>query len=180
MQLFNGEFNISFHRCKKDQCDRCVQWQVMEATGQLTVSERTRRDEHILMKTVTRQQRASDMADATSNTLLVSFDLENMFALPRMSASSAYYRRKLNTYNMMALVHKNKQAYCAVWSENVGGRSGNEIASAVIVLLKHILLDHLEYEQLLLWSDSSVPQNRNSHISYALQHLIASSKQLQS
>lgn len=73
---------------------------------------------------------------------------------------------------MTAVVHRTKKGYCAVWPESLIGRSGNEMASAVHRLLKVILVDHPECRHLILWSDSCVPQNRNSIMAYSLQFLL--------
>ena len=49
-------------------------------------------------------QRATDMADLTLEKLVSSYDLENVFSLPRTAISSAYYEIKLNPQNLTAIV----------------------------------------------------------------------------
>lgn len=51
--------------------------------------------------------------------------------------------------------------YCAIWSEAHNGRSGNDIASAIIKILENILHDFNNIEHIIFWSDSCVPQNKN-------------------
>ena len=46
---------------------------------------------------------------------LASFDLENVFALPRNTVSSAFYKRKLNSFNLTAVEARSKQAYIVIW-----------------------------------------------------------------
>ena len=46
---------------------------------------------------------------------LASFDLENVFALHRNTVSSAFYKRKLNTFNLTAVEARSKQAYIVIW-----------------------------------------------------------------
>lgn len=48
------------------------------------------------------------------------------------------------------------------------GLAGNDIASAVVKLLTKICNNYTDAVDIILWSDSCVPQNRNSIISYAL------------
>lgn len=177
-EIFSTEFNISFHKPKKDRCDKCERWKVLSANGGMLEADTKEKAAHDKSRLETRAARHRDMSDPDPNVLLVSFDLENVFALPRMNVSSAFYKRKLNTYNMTAVVNKTKKGYCAVWPESLIGRSGNEMASAVSVLLKEIVSDHPDAHHIVLWSDSCVPQNRNSIMSYALQHLIETTTQI--
>ena len=46
---------------------------------------------------------------------LASFDLENVFALPRNTVSSAFYKRKLNTFIFTALEARSKQTHIVIW-----------------------------------------------------------------
>lgn len=51
-----------------------------------------------------------------------------------------------------------------MWPETLAGRSGNDIASAFRKILD-VLLEENNISELTTWSDSCVPQNRNSIIS---------------
>lgn len=51
------------------------------------------------------------------------------------------------------------------------GRSGNDIASALIKILEAVFADNPQLTCLILWSDSCVPQNKNSLISVFMQKL---------
>ena len=70
-------------------------------------------------------------------------------------------------YNLTAMT-SSKRGYCAIWTEAISGRAGNDIASAFISILKKISIDEPHVTNLTCWSDSCVPQNRNSHISQAI------------
>ena len=50
----------------------------------------------------------------------------------------------------------------------MSGRVGNDIASAFMQILDKVAADHRNVTELIYWSDSSVPQNRNSHISQTI------------
>lgn len=114
-----------------------------------------------------RQERKNDRE---SKNLVVCFDLQNVIALPRANVSCFFYKRKLNVYNLTAHASDGttKQGYCAIWNEALCGRAGNDIASAVVKLLTKICNNHTDAVDIILWSDSCVPQNRNSIIAYAL------------
>lgn len=62
----------------------------------------------------------------------------------------------------------NKQAYCCIWSEGAHGRQGSDIASGLIKILERIIIDFPLAKRIILWSDSCVPQNKNSIMSLAL------------
>lgn len=65
-----------------------------------------------------------------------------------------------------------KKRYCALWSETSAGRTGHNMASAYIKILKASLQDYPEAEMIVIWSDSCAAQSRNSIQSFALIHLI--------
>ena len=170
--IINNETNLAFHKPKADLCDKCTMWDVKEANGLMTEEDIRHQKLHDNSREKTMNQRATDMADLTPEKLVISYDLENVFSLPRTAVSSAYYKSKLNTYNLTAIVGRTKKGYCSIWSEDRGGRSGNDIASAIVNNLERIVKDHPEASDLILWSDSCVPQNRNSNMTYAVQKFV--------
>lgn len=101
------------------------------------------------------------------------FDMENVFQLPISNASKIYYRRKFSVLNLTVVI--NKIVYCAMWNELLCGREGTHIANALIKVLKLIVEDNTSLEHLTLWSDSCVPQNRNSIMSAAIMNFLNSS-----
>ena len=62
-----------------------------------------------------------------------------------------FYKRKLSVYNLTAHCSKNRKAYNAVWGEHIAGRGANEIASALCRILKDIINEYPETEDLVLW-----------------------------
>lgn len=75
----------------------------------------------------------------------------------------------LTVYNLTAHCDVNKSAVNALWDETRNGRSGDDLASALVKILKEIVKALPDtVTKLILWSDSCIPQNRNSHMSIAL------------
>ena len=96
--------------------------------------------------------------------------------LPKPNAGYFFCKRKITLYNLMAMTFS-KQGYCAIWRECMSGRAGNDITSAFIQILNKVAADHPNVTELICWSDSCIPQNRNSHISWAiLEYLSKQSK----
>ena len=70
-------------------------------------------------------------------------------------------------YNLPAITFE-KQRYCTIWTEAMSARAGNNIASAFICILNKIASDEPHINNIIFWSNSCVPQNRNSHILQAI------------
>ena len=88
-----------------------------------------------------------------------------------MYTSNFFYKRKLSVYNLTATLIVpgcKKITYCAIWNETLNGRSGNDIASVLLKILSKVVTDHPNLKTMTLWSDSCVPQNRNSINSTAI------------
>lgn len=167
--IFNHEFNIEFQKPKSDQCDACEAVRLQKAPG---ADETAKHEKHVQSKNDTRNERDRDWAVSAIDTptAVICFDLQNVVSLPRANISSFFYRRKLNVYNLTVhvAINSEKTGFCAVWNEGVAGRGANHIASALVAVLRRILNDHPMTRRMIIWSDSCVPQNRNSIISFAL------------
>lgn len=55
-----------------------------------------------------------------------------------------------------------------MWDESKMGRTGNDIASALLKILNRIIQDFPGITDIIPWSDSCVPQNRNSLVTFIL------------
>ena len=134
-----------------------------------TDEEKKVHKEHLKGKLETKTARDKDRKDKSKFT--VCFDLQNVFALPTADVSNFFYRRKLNVYHMTAHCSGDKRGYGALWHEGQNGLSGNDIASSVMKLLEAIVeanSDDPRIKHINLWSDSCVPQNRNSFFATAV------------
>ena len=67
-----------------------------------------------------------------------------------------------------------------MWNESLMGRAGNDLASALVKILEMVFSENKELKNLVLWSDSCVPQNRNSLISYAIAYFLQMNPSIQS
>lgn len=78
-----------------------------------------------------------------------------------MLISIVFFIRSI--YNLTAYYTVTKQAYCALWPETMAGR----VASTFKKILD-VVNNENDITDLVTWSDSCVPQNRNSLISNAV------------
>lgn len=169
--IFNNEFNFEFLAPKSDRCDLCEEYHIAIKENRINQDLSNRHNIHLKEKTYMREEWKHDR---DNNLMVICFDLQNVIALPRANVSSFFYKRKLNVYNLTGHVSKGKQDYCIIWNEALCGISGNDIASAVVKLLSKIM--DKKVSEYILWSDSCVPQNRNSLISLALTSFIQKHK----
>lgn len=134
----------------------------------------TKYQQHMKDKTETKSERDKDRKDVKNNTktAVVCFDMQNVLTCPRANVSSFFYKRKLNVYNLTAHSSVNKTAYNAMWAESMAGRGGNEICSALLAILHNVTDDCPNIERIILWSDSCVPQNRNSIMTFGLKKFL--------
>nr|CAH7761214.1 unnamed protein product [Callosobruchus chinensis] len=81
-------------------------------------------------------------------------DLENVLTCQRADVNKLFYKSKLSVYNLTAHLSLSKQVYCSAWSEHLMGRKGNDIVSALLMILSKVLTDHPHLTELTLWNDS--------------------------
>ena len=166
--IFNTCFNIDFYVPKTDQCEKCEEIKIKKKENTtISLDEQNAHDLHIAEKLAMREEKKKDKLIEDEKSLMVVFDLENVITLPKAEVGSFFYKRKLTLYNFTAMTSA-KQGYCALWTECISGRAGNDIPSAFIQIITKAAEDHPNVEELICWSDSCVPQNRNSHISQAI------------
>ena len=165
--IFSTEFNVGFHVWKKDIFDLCEK--VAENTE--TVSEKLREDfeRHQVFKKEMRDVVAEEKKKKIFRLLL--FDLQNVIMTANAKISSLFYLRKLSVYNLIAYYSTTKKVYCALWTETMTSRTGNDVAGAIRKILD-VVVKEKDVSNLVTWSDSCTPQNRNSIISNAVIHFV--------
>lgn len=157
--IFNYEFNLSFFRPKKDRCDKCMAFELLTDPTELQINEQNL---HLM-----RKANASSESDKDRK---INHEDKRRATARISNASTVYYRRKFAKLNLTVAI--NKIIYNAMWDESLCGREGTHIANALIKILKRIADDNPMLEHLTLWSDSCVPQNRNSIMSAAIQYFL--------
>ena len=174
-KIFCTEFNYSFNKPFKDRCDLCAEVDLQKKEKTLSKEKENDYVRHLNEKTLMREEKKKDIE---SGKPILCFDLENVLTCPKGDVKFFFYKSKLNVYNMTAHFSVNRKVYCAIWSEAIRGRSGNDIASSVYKILRKVVEDNPLLEELILWSDSCVPQNRNSIMSLAISYLLQTSTNL--
>nr|CAI5865866.1 unnamed protein product [Callosobruchus analis] len=166
-RIFCTEYNLYFHAPKKDRCDVCEEVKLKKKEYEL----------HIEEKEATRNEK---IKDRESGEACLVFDLQNVLPCPKAEITNFFRKRKLNLYDLTAILSSTKQVYCAEWHELLMGRSGNDLASALIKILEAVFAENRNLNNLIPWSDSCVPQNRNSLMSYAIAYFLKLNPSIQS
>ncbi|GBN48489.1 hypothetical protein AVEN_238656-1 [Araneus ventricosus] len=169
--------DLGFHSSKSDRCDFCEKFKVTKQTQTLTDDIKYEYDVHQTSKMNMREVR--NEKNKSKNLPALLFDLQNVIPTPHVNISSLFYPRKLNVYNLTAYYTPTKQVFCALWSANLSGRAGNDIASAFHKILT-VLTEKNDITELITWSDSCDPQNRNSIISNSVLHSLKDNPQVKS
>ena len=103
--IFCTEYNLSFHRSKKDQCMLCNKYYQMKESGTVDQELETKYKNHQSRKERSRLEKEQDKERAKSNKNyhVATFDLEAVLTTLCSLVSQAYYKRKLCCYNLSFL-----------------------------------------------------------------------------
>ena len=107
----------------------------------------------------------------------VSVDLQKVMLLPHMPRTKeAYFMSRLVTFHMTAAplgnISRDIPTLTVCWNEGQRGRKASDIASAYMYI--QILLQHRDAEEITIWCDNCVGQNKNYFLFLALIHLVNS------
>lgn len=97
-----------------------------------------------------------------------------MITLPRTNVGEAYYKSKLNAYNLTVLELGTNVGSCYVWTEDQLSRAASDIALAVALWLEEVDSRGV-VKEVALYSDSTVSQNRNRPFSAMIIHFLSRS-----
>lgn len=86
------EKNIDIHSPRKDQCDICTQFNVSSVS-------RVEYDLHVVMKNEARQAKNEAKGLCCAEKVVITMDLQSVLLAPKIAASAAYYKMKLQVHN---------------------------------------------------------------------------------
>ncbi|CAG9765712.1 unnamed protein product [Ceutorhynchus assimilis] len=168
--IFNADFNIGFHKPKKDQCSTCETFRNSNEEDRKQIEKSHLK--HLKDKDLSREEKAKDVQEAKTekDKMVAVYDLEAVLPSPCGEISDFYYKSKLATYNFTVYDIAQKQGYCYVWSEHIAKRGANEIGSCVMYFLQQNAVG----KSIVFYSDNCAGQNKNRFV--AAMYLYAVSK----
>ncbi|CAG9765767.1 unnamed protein product [Ceutorhynchus assimilis] len=156
--VFVTEFNLGFHRPKKDRCDLCTKFSSLEEQEKFPLQEEY--DLHLIRKQEARDHKKDDKERSKVNNSFASYtmDMEKVLVTPSLNVGKLYYAQKLKTYNFTVYNLATSEATNYIWHEGVGTKGSAEIATC----LWHVLhnLDPF-VKDIIFYSDTASGQNRN-------------------
>ncbi|KAK3909537.1 hypothetical protein KUF71_019640, partial [Frankliniella fusca] len=162
-KVFCTQFNLGFHKPKKDRCDLCLVYEIGTAAQKLKLQAKF--DEHLRNKKNAKAARKEDekKAKACSDTVCYCLmDLQQVISLPKTEAGMVFYKRKLSTYNFTVYDKTFKKGYCYLWDESEAKRGANEIATCVLLFIKKKVSEGIT--DFFIWSDNCGGQNKNKYL----------------
>ena len=111
-KVFNTQFNVQFHKPKKDTCIKCAgyhmqisaQTENQNTTEQEKLEElKLKKNEHQQCAEIALKELQFDRASAKeigSNTHVITLDLQSTLPTPRISTNVVHCKRQLMVYNL--------------------------------------------------------------------------------
>lgn len=165
---------LSIHKPKKDMCSLCLNYLKGDKDKKAELEERYKT--HIEEKTAVREKKKEAKQFADSKTVAVVFDLQQTIYMPRCNDCQIFYKRRLSTFNFTIYNLKTKECDCYVWHEGISSKGSCEVATCLYKFLTE--LDKDGVEEVHLFSDGTVSQNKNSIIAAMLLFKVVKSKHL--
>ncbi|GFO07055.1 guanine nucleotide-binding protein g(s) subunit alpha [Plakobranchus ocellatus] len=158
-KMFDYDFNLGFHRPKKDQCEICIAHRNRQ--GFSTDEDNQVYESHLKNKVMTREMKDKAKLDACNSqtNTACAFDMQQILLCPHGQSSSFFYKRRLGVYNLTVYDYKKGDAYCFMWPESEGRRGSYEVATC---LFKYIEVQTRQgVKDIIMFSDNCAGQNRN-------------------
>ena len=168
--VFHKDFNLAFHRPKKDLCDFCEKYS--RSDNQEKDEMKDKMTDHLKRKTLSRELKEKEKVRAQNdNEVDVScFDLQQVLVTPHSMSAQLYYRRKLATYNLTVFdIGKNK-GHCYMWHEGVAKRGSSNISSCVWKYMSDKLKNNEPCKEFVFFSDNCSGQNKNKAVAGMYMH----------
>lgn len=153
-EMFCTEYNLAFHRPKKDQCSICTVYYEKKQRGELDDDDEEQFVRHQRNKESSRDQKTKDKQRAkTDKSFVVStFDLEAVLPTPCSMVGDLYYKRCLSTYNLSFYSLGDGKGTCYLWDEVNGGRGSNEIGSCILMHINSVAEKNSHLKEITFYS----------------------------
>ena len=172
--LLTITFNVS--RPKSDTCKTCDSLKVRLEAETSPEVQRQLQSELLLHqrkaeRTYHQLQEDSALSQSDSDTLTITFDLQQSLPTPLLTVNVVYYKRQLWTFNLGVHCCRTGVGHMHMWDEKEGSRESQEIGSCVLTFLRE---NPLQAKHLIAYSDSCGGQNRNINIMCLWQYVVCS------
>lgn len=156
--IFVGEFNIAFHKPRKDQCNICTVFQNLDDNSKQKQYEA--HQQHLNNKNFVRNLKEQDKEkskQSNGKVKVVCYDFQKQLPCPHADTNIFYYRRNFLTYNFTLFELGSKDTTCFVWDESLAGKGATEVTSCLNYYLKQLK----DTNEVIFYSDNCPSQNKN-------------------
>ena len=170
--IFNHEFNLTFHQPLKDTCKKCDIFKTdieIEKTEHKKSQLKAAHEIHLRKAEKARQSLKLEKENEDNKHASFCFDLQKVMSLPCLTTNEVYYCRQLSMYNLGIHDLKNDNAVMNVWHEGTASRGAGEIGSCLLAYCQN--LANRDITSITAFSDSCGGQNRNIKIALLWMHL---------
>ena len=167
--VFNTEFNLGFHKPKKDQCLTCSKFKNL--TGEEKEAFSAIHEAHIERKTESQNCKNDDKkrSERDPSYKAITFDLQAVLYTPYTDISLLFYKPKLAVNNFTIYEQISKEGFCYLWPETHGKHGANEVATCLLKYLRSLPDD---IKHVSSFSDTCSGQNRNNFVAAAMLYAI--------
>lgn len=154
--IFCNEYNLSFHKPKKDQCLLCNVYNEKKLRGETTEQDEKEYSDHQASKQSSRNEQTKGKARAKTDKTFVAatFDLEAVLPTPRSNVGDVYYKRCLSTYNLSFYSLRNQKGTRYIWDETNSGRGASDIGSCILLSINSIAEKNPNMKEITFYSDT--------------------------
>ena len=134
------EFNLSFHKPKKDQCSICTLYDERKVANEVDGDLEETYAQHMTLKERSGEEKTKDKQKASADKSFVAatFDLEAVLPTPDSQVGDIHYKRCLSTYNLSIYSLGDKAGICYLWNETNGGRGSCEIGTCLLLHINSV------------------------------------------
>ena len=168
-QVFCEEFNLSFHKPKKDQCSICTLYDERKVANEVDDDLEETYAQHMTLKERSKEKtKDKQKASADKSFVAATFDLEAVLPTPHSQVGDIYNKRCLSTYILSIYSLGDKAGTCYLWDESNGGRGSYEIGTCLLLHINSVSEKNQSVKEITYFSDTCGGQNRNQFVSSAL------------
>lgn len=164
--IFNRDFNLSFHQPHSDTCNKCDSFDILLKSGDEEQRKKVQIEKEVHQRKAEKGQdekrQAKKLAqESAGETVAICFDLQKTLPTPCLTTNKVYYLRTLWTYNFAVHDLGSNKAYMYTWDESIACRGSSEVASC---LLKFVQQLPKSTKNIIAFSDSCGGQNKNKNV----------------
>ncbi|KAJ8873388.1 hypothetical protein PR048_027024 [Dryococelus australis] len=150
LNIFHQNFNLSFHTTRKDNSDKCYQFEKLKSFLK-----------HIEGKECARNIKYDfNTKDQNGKCQFIQYDFESVIYCPPVNAKAIFYKRRLSVYNLTIYDVTTRKAVNHMWHVSVAGRGSiEEVASCLFEFMKN---SSVNAQECVLMFDTCGGKHRNA------------------